>query len=46
VIASGKLFDVFGLPPLSPEHERVMICGSPHMLIDTAALLDQRGFNE
>ncbi|MEL0612093.1 MAG: ferredoxin--NADP reductase [Marinomonas sp.] len=46
LIASGKLFDDIGLPPLSPEHDRVMICGSPHMLKDTAALLDQRGFNE
>ncbi|MES2182195.1 MAG: ferredoxin--NADP reductase [Pseudomonadota bacterium] len=44
LINSGKLFDDIGLPPLNPEHDRAMICGSPHMLTDTSDLLDARGF--
>lgn len=44
LIESGKLFTDIDLPPLDPEHDRVMICGSPQMLADTTALLDQRGF--
>ncbi len=44
LINSGKLFEDIGLPPLSPEHDRAMICGSPQMLKDTEALLDARGF--
>jgi len=45
LINSGKLFDDIGLPPLNPETDRAMICGSPQMLIDTEKLLDDRGFN-
>jgi len=44
LIVSGKLTDDVGLPPLSPETDRAMLCGSPSMLADTAALLDARGF--
>jgi len=44
LINSGKLFDDIGLPPLNPSDDRAMICGSPQMLADTAALLDARGF--
>lgn len=44
LINSGKLFEDIGLPPLNPLDDRVMICGSPHMLTDTATLLDARGF--
>ncbi len=44
LIESDKLTDDLGLPPLSPEHDRAMICGSPAMLADTRALLDARGF--
>ncbi|WP_289283338.1 ferredoxin--NADP reductase, partial [Methylophaga sp. UBA5088] len=32
LITSGKLFEDIGLPPLDPEHDRAMICGSPQML--------------
>lgn len=46
LIESGKIFEDIGLPPINPEHDRVMICGSNHMLKDTAALLDKRGFKE
>ncbi len=44
LIASDKLTDDVGLPPLSPAEDRAMICGSPAMLTDTRALLDARGF--
>ena len=44
LIASDKLTDDIGLAPLSPQTDRVMICGSPAMLADTRALLDSRGF--
>ncbi len=44
LIQSGKLFEDVGLPPLDPAIDRAMICGSPHMLKDTSALLDARGF--
>lgn len=44
LINSGKLFEDIGLPALNPEHDRAMICGSPHMLDDTSNLLDARGF--
>ena len=44
LIVSGKLTDDVGLPPLNPETDRAMLCGSPSMLADTAKLLDERGF--
>jgi len=44
LIESGKLFEDIGLPPLNPETDRGMICGSPSMLADTRAMLDKRGF--
>jgi ferredoxin--NADP+ reductase len=44
LIESGDLFADLGLPPLDPAHDRVMICGSPHMIKDCCALLDARGF--
>lgn len=44
LVASGKLSEDIGLPPLNPEHDRAMICGSPAMLEDTCKLLNERGF--
>ena len=44
LIASDRLTQDIGLPPLSPATDRAMICGSPSMLADTRALLDARGF--
>ncbi|UXY16040.1 ferredoxin--NADP reductase [Chitiniphilus purpureus] len=44
LIESGRLFSDIGLPPLNPETDRAMLCGSPAMLDDTCALLDARGF--
>ena len=44
LLDSDKLTQDIGLPPLNPETDRAMICGSPAMLADTRALLDKRGF--
>jgi ferredoxin--NADP+ reductase len=44
LIESGQLFRDIDLPPLNPEHDRAMVCGSPSMLKDCCALLDARGF--
>ncbi|GEK73744.1 MULTISPECIES: ferredoxin--NADP reductase [Halomonas] len=44
-IRSGKLAEDTGLPPLDPKQDRAMICGSPAMLDETSALLDELGFN-
>jgi len=44
VIESGKLSEDIGLPPLNPETDRVMMCGSPAMLSDLCQILDNRGF--
>lgn len=44
LVESGKLFEDIGLPPLSPEHDRAMICGSPSMLKDCCDMLNSRGF--
>lgn len=44
LIQSDKLTSDIGLPPLSPERDRAMICGSPAMLADTSRLLNERGF--
>ncbi|NJD33342.1 MAG: ferredoxin--NADP reductase [Betaproteobacteria bacterium] len=44
LIESGQLFADIGLPPLNPETDRAMSCGSPAMLADISAILDARGF--
>lgn len=44
LVESGKVFSDIGLPPLNPETDRAMLCGSPHMLADVSAMLDTRGF--
>ncbi|GAB4397043.1 MAG: ferredoxin--NADP reductase [Rhodoferax sp.] len=46
LLESGKLQSDLGLPKFSPEHDRVMLCGSPSMLKDMKAVLDRRGFVE
>jgi ferredoxin--NADP+ reductase len=46
LIDNGKLFEDLGVPPLDRDHDRVMLCGSPHMLRDLVGRLDQRGFEE
>lgn len=46
LIENGRLFSDLGLPPLDPEHDRVMLCGSPAMLADLKTMLEERGFDE
>ena len=46
LMESGKLFTDLGLAPLEAEHDRVMICGGPHMLADIKDHLIGRGFIE
>lgn len=46
LIASGKLFTDIELPELEPQHDRVMICGSPALVRDTRELLVAKGFVE
>ncbi|MBY4675419.1 ferredoxin--NADP reductase [Marinobacterium arenosum] len=46
LLASGKLTRDLGLPELSVEEDRFMICGSPSMLKDTCSILDEMGFIE
>jgi len=46
LMASGKMFEDLGLPPLDAAHDRVMICGSPGMLRDLKHMLEARGFKE
>ncbi len=42
----GKLPRDLGLNPISVEHDRFMICGSPSMLKDITGMLDSQGFAE
>ncbi|MDY6828207.1 MAG: ferredoxin--NADP reductase [Pseudomonadota bacterium] len=44
LVETGQLFQDIGLPPLNPEVDRAMVCGSPAMLEDICAMLDARGF--
>jgi ferredoxin--NADP+ reductase len=46
LLETGKLCDDIGLPRLSAEHDRFMLCGSPEMLKDTRVLLDKMGMTE
>ncbi|NOJ41126.1 ferredoxin--NADP reductase [Bradyrhizobium sp. WSM 1791] len=46
LIASGKLFSDIELPELDPQHDRVMICGSPALVRDARELLVAKGFIE
>jgi ferredoxin/flavodoxin---NADP+ reductase len=44
LVESGRLSRDLELPPLDAAADRLMVCGSPAMLADTAKLLDARGF--
>lgn len=46
LIASGKVFDDLGLPPINSATDRGMICGSMEMLKDTKAALEGFGLVE
>jgi ferredoxin/flavodoxin---NADP+ reductase len=42
LMTTGKLFEDVGLPPISPEADRFMLCGSPNMLADIRAILKDK----
>lgn len=44
LLDSGKLLADIGMPALTPEHDRFMLCGNDAMLQQLMAMLDQRGF--
>lgn len=46
LLASHKLTNDLGLPPMNPATDRMMLCGSPGFLADMVALLDGAGFEE
>jgi len=46
LIQNGKLARDIGLPPFNSADDRVMLCGSPTMLKDTCAILNNMGFAE
>lgn len=46
LVASGQLFADTGEPPLSAEHDRIMLCGSPAMVADARTLFTARGLTE
>ncbi|AYN95398.1 ferredoxin--NADP reductase [Pseudomonas luteola] len=43
LMRSGKLFEDIGLPPINPQDDRAMICGSPSMLDETSEVLNEFG---
>ena len=46
LMTSGKLFEDLGVPPIAPETDRAMICGSMAMLNDVRALMEGHGLEE
>jgi ferredoxin--NADP+ reductase len=46
LLTSGKIFEDLGLPKISPDDDRGMICGSMDMLRDTKAVLESFGLIE
>lgn len=46
LIETGRLFEDLGVPPLDPEFDRVMICGSMGLNLDVKAILEKAGFTE
>jgi len=46
LMKTGRLFSDVQLPPMDTENDRFMVCGSPSMLKDTCAILDEAGFKE
>lgn len=46
LIRNGRFFEEAGIAPLNPETDRVMICGSMHMLNDVKVLVEELGFDE
>ncbi len=46
LLLSGKIQKDLGLPALSVENDRFMLCGSPSMLKDTGRILNEMGYTE
>lgn len=46
LLENGTIPASFGLPPISLENDRFMLCGSPEMLKDTRAIFDRMGMVE
>ncbi|AZO49443.1 MAG: ferredoxin--NADP reductase [Mesorhizobium sp.] len=46
LIGSGKFYTDLGIDKLNPETDRIMICGSMHMLKDVKELAESLGFQE
>ncbi len=46
LLETGQLFKEIDMPPLSPEEDRVMICGSLDMINDTKAVTESFGLRE
>lgn len=46
LVESGRICTDLGLPPITPERDRAMLCGSEAMNADMRALLEARGFTE
>jgi ferredoxin--NADP+ reductase len=46
LIGSGKFYADLGIEKLNPETDRIMICGSMHMLKDVKELAESLGFQE
>lgn len=46
LLENGKIAADLGLPPVSKEDDRFLLCGSPSMLKDTCAILDHFGMAE
>ena len=46
LLNAGALTEALNLPPVNPEHDRFMLCGSPAMLKETCGILDTLGFSE
>lgn len=46
LIETGELFERMGVPPLDPEVDRAMICGSIEMTKDLKEMMEARGLTE
>ncbi len=46
LLNTGRLSSENGLPSLSIEHDRFMLCGNQHLLKDLCKILDDKGFLE
>jgi hypothetical protein len=45
-LSSGKVFADLGLPPMNPEEDRAMVCGSLAFNVDVKAILEGFGLRE